>query len=151
MDDASAIEHTTEIISAFLSNNLMSPTDLPTFISTVHNTLVAVARGEPEPQAPKAPAVSLRRSVQPDHLVCFEDGQRFKSLKRHLRTKHDLSPGEYRAKWDLPANYPMVAKNYSASRSALAKSIGFGTRKTKDEVTKNPRLKPAARGSASRR
>jgi predicted transcriptional regulator len=128
MGDARALEHTTEIVSAFLSNNPMSPDDLPGFMSTIHKTLVAVARGEPEPEAPKAPAVSLRRSVQADYIVCLEDGQMFKSLKRHLRLKHDLSPREYQAKWGLPDNYPMVAENYSASRSALAKSIGFGTR-----------------------
>jgi predicted transcriptional regulator len=150
MDDASAIEHTTEIVAAFLSNNLMSPNDLPAFISTVHKTLVAINRGEPGPEAREAPAVSPRRSVQPDHLVCLEDGQRFKSLKRHLRTKHNLTPDHYRDKWGLGGDYPMVAENYSAARSALAKSIGLGTRGRTSPVTPHLRRKPAARGSASR-
>jgi predicted transcriptional regulator len=149
--DERALEHTTAIVSAFISNNPMSPIDLPTFMASVHKALLAVHKGEPEPEAPKAPAVSLRRSVQPDYIVCLEDGQRFKSLKRHLRLKHDLSPGEYRAKWDLPGNYPMVSENYSGSRSALAKSSGFGSGNRKGEVTKNLRRKAAATGSAGRR
>jgi predicted transcriptional regulator len=136
MDDARALEYTTA--------------DLPTFMSTVHKALVAADRGEPEPEPLKAPAISLRRSVQPDYIVCLEDGLRFESLGRHLRTRHDLSPGEYRVKWGLPDNYPMIAENYSAFRSALAKSIGFGTRNRKGPVAAKPprkRATKAARGT----
>ncbi|WP_310542734.1 MucR family transcriptional regulator, partial [Phenylobacterium sp.] len=92
-----------------------------------HGALAAIGGpAEVEPVAPKEPAVPVKRSIAPDHLVCLEDGRKFKSLKRHLRTKYDMSPEEYRAKWNLPKDYPMVAPNYAKARSELAKSMGLG-------------------------
>jgi predicted transcriptional regulator len=98
----------------------------------VQDALTKVAEGAIQPSAeegPKAPAVSVKKSVQPDYIVCLEDGKRFKSLKRHLRTVYNLTPDQYRAKWGLPADYPMTAPNYAAARSELAKSMGFGIRR----------------------
>jgi predicted transcriptional regulator len=92
----------------------------------VHRALTGVSVVAPEPEPRKEPAVPVRRSITPDYLVCLEDGKTFKSLKRHLRTKYDLSPEDYRAKWGLPKDYPMVAPNYAAARSALAKNMGLG-------------------------
>lgn len=122
------IEMTADIVSAYVANNAMSAADLPNLIQQVHAALKGVsqpASAQP-PAAPQAPAVSIRKSLQPDHLICLEDGRKFKSLKRHLRTKYNMSPEEYRAKWGLPKDYPMVAPDYAASRSALAKSMGLG-------------------------
>jgi predicted transcriptional regulator len=120
------VEKTSEIVAAFVSNNETSSADLPMLIQAVHRALsgVTVTAAEPEPR--KEPAVSVRRSVTPDYLICLEDGRRFKSLKRHLRTKYDMSPEEYRSKWGLAKDYPMVAPNYAAARSALAKNMGLG-------------------------
>jgi predicted transcriptional regulator len=120
------LEKTTEIVAAFVSKNQTTPAELPALIQAVHRALtgVSVAPAEPEPR--KEPAVPIRRSITPDHIVCLEDGKTFKSLKRHLRTKYDLSPEDYRAKWGLPKDYPMVAPNYAAARSALAKNMGLG-------------------------
>ena len=106
---------------------LAAASDLPTLIAEVHRALSSTHSGtsEPEPE-PLKPAVNPKRSVFPDYIVCLEDGKKFKSLKRHLRTHYDLSPEEYRDKWSLPADYPMVAPNYAAARSALAKKMGLG-------------------------
>jgi predicted transcriptional regulator len=121
------IELTAEIVSAYAGNNSLSATDLPNLISSVHAALNGVATGTPEVQsAPQTPAVPVRKSVSPDFLICLEDGRKFKSLKRHLRTKYDMSPEAYRAKWGLPKDYPMVAPNYAAARSVLAKNMGLG-------------------------
>jgi predicted transcriptional regulator len=118
---------TADIVSAYVGNNSVSATDLPNLIQQVHAALKGVSGGVVEAPAPaQAPAVPIRKSIQPDHIVCLEDGRKFKSLKRHLRTKYNLSPEDYRAKWGLPKDYPMVAPDYAASRSALAKSMGLG-------------------------
>ena len=139
MDDQGAISQTAAIVAAYVANNAVSPTDLPGLISSVHTALIAAtAKGEPEPEA-KAPPVPIRRSVQPDHIVCLEDGKKFKSLKRHLRTKYDLSPEAYRAKWGLPKDYPMVAPSYAAARSQLAKAMGLGRKAAPRAVSKPPR------------
>ena len=116
-----------EIVSAYVSNNSVPASDLPNLIAEVHRALSSTHAGtsEPEPE-PLKPAVNPKRSVFPDYIVCLEDGKKFKSLKRHLRTHYDLSPEEYREKWALPADYPMVAPNYAAARSALAKKMGLG-------------------------
>ncbi|MDE2357599.1 MAG: MucR family transcriptional regulator [Alphaproteobacteria bacterium] len=120
------VEKTSEIVAAFVSNNETSTADLPGLIQAVHRALVGISTGAPEIEPRKEPAVSIRRSVTPDHIVCLEDGRKFKSLKRHLRTKYGMSPDEYRTKWGLPKDYPMVAPNYAAARSALAKNMGLG-------------------------
>jgi len=121
------IDLAAEIVSAYVSNNSVPASDLPTLIAEVHRALSSTHSGvsEPEPE-PLKPAVNPKRSVFPDYIVCLEDGKKFKSLKRHLRTHYDLSPEEYRDKWSLPADYPMVAPNYAAARSALAKKMGLG-------------------------
>ena len=128
MDEKSEIiEMTADIVSAYVGNNIVAATDLAQLIQSVHRALSGVtAPAEPVAAAPKEPAVPIKRSIQPDHLVCLEDGRKFKSLKRHLRTKYDLSPEDYRAKWGLPKDYPMVAPNYAKARSDLAKQMGLG-------------------------
>lgn len=128
MDDkAEIIEMTTDIVSAYLSNNTVAAAELPNLIQSVHRALSTVSTGaEPAAPAPKEPAVPVKKSITPDYLVCLEDGRKFKSLKRHLRTKYNMSPEEYRAKWNLPKDYPMVAPNYAKARSDLAKQMGLG-------------------------
>jgi len=128
MDDRSeVIEMTADIVSAFVSNNSVPATELPALIQSVHRALSSVS-STPEvvESTPREPAVPVKKSVNPDFLVCLEDGRKFKSLKRHLRTKYNMSPEEYRAKWGLPKDYPMVAPNYAKARSDLAKQMGLG-------------------------
>jgi predicted transcriptional regulator len=128
MDDKSEIiEMTADIVSAYVGNNSVSANELPSLIQSVHRALAGVSNGtETVESAPKEPAVPVKRSITPDHLVCLEDGRKFKSLKRHLRTKYNMSPEDYRAKWGLPKDYPMVAPNYAKARSELAKQMGLG-------------------------
>ena len=128
MDDKSEIiEMTADIVSAYVGNNSVVAGDLPALIQSVHRALSTVS-GAPEAVevAPKEPAVPEKRSITPDYLICLEDGRKFKSLKRHLRTKYNMSPEDYRAKWALPKDYPMVAPNYARARSDLAKQMGLG-------------------------
>lgn len=128
MDDKSEIiEMTADIVSAYVGNNSVAAGDLPSLIQSVHRALSTVS-GAPEVAevAPKEPAVPVKRSITPDYLICLEDGRKFKSLKRHLRTKYNMSPEDYRAKWGLPKDYPMVAPNYARARSDLAKQMGLG-------------------------
>ena len=121
------IELSTEIVAAYVSHNAVSPTDLPKLIADVHGALRSLSSNEaPLPVEELKPAVPIRKSVAPDYIICLEDGKKFKSLKRHLRTHYNLSPEEYREKWGLPADYPMVAPSYSATRSKLAKDNGLG-------------------------
>jgi predicted transcriptional regulator len=121
------IELTAEIVSAFVRNNSVAPGDIPGLINQVHSALLRVSSGGKEaPSEPLKPAVSLKKSITPDYLVCLEDGKKFKSLKRHLRTQYNMTPEQYREKWGLPADYPMVAPNYAAARSKLAKDMGLG-------------------------
>jgi predicted transcriptional regulator len=128
MDDQSEIiEMTTDIVSAYVGNNAIAAADLPSLIQNVHRALAEVSSGEvAASNEPQEPAVSVKKSITPDFLICLEDGRKFKSLKRHLRTKYDMSPDEYRAKWGLPRDYPMVAPNYAKARSELAKQMGLG-------------------------
>lgn len=128
MDDKSEIiEMTTDIVSAYVGNNSVAAADLPALILSVHKALSQTSTGEEAaPPVPQEPAVSVRKSITPDYLICLEDGLKFKSLKRHLRTKYDMSPEEYRAKWGLAKDYPMVAPNYAKARSELAKQMGLG-------------------------
>ena len=128
-DDAvpNVVELAANIVSAYVSNNSVPSGDLPGLIGQVYSALQRTAGSQAEPEAePLKPAVSIRQSVQPDHIICLEDGKTFKSLKRHLRTDHDLTPEQYREKWGLPAGYPMVAPNYAEARSRLAKQMGLG-------------------------
>ena len=124
---ADLIDLAADIVSAYVSNNTVAASDLPSLIADVHRALSNTHSGvqEPEPE-PLKPAVNPKKSVFPDYIVCLEDGKKFKSLKRHLRTHYDLSPEEYREKWGLSPDYPMVAPNYAAARSALAKKMGLG-------------------------
>lgn len=120
------VQITARIVAAYVSNNRMAAQDLPGFIESVHQTLVSLFSGTEIVQEPLKPAVSIKRSVTDDYIVCLEDGLKFKSLKRHLRSAYGLTPEQYRLKWGLPHDYPMVAPNYAAKRSTLAKQIGLG-------------------------
>lgn len=121
------IELAAEIVSAYVSNNSVPATDLPALLSDVHSALMRVSNGAAvaAPEAAK-PAVPPKKSITNEYIVCLEDGRKFKSLKRHLRTQYNMSPEEYREKWGLPADYPMVAPAYAKARSALAKQMGLG-------------------------
>lgn len=130
--DNDLIDLSTEIVSAYVSHNALSMTDLPKLIADVHSALKGLQTIRvPEASEELKPAVPVRKSIAPDYIVCLEDGKKFKSLKRHLRTHYDMSPEEYREKWALPADYPMVAPNYSATRSRLAKDNGLGRKASK--------------------
>lgn len=120
------LEMTTEIVSAYVSNNTVEAAGLPGLIESVHHALLARTMGDSVQAASTEPAVAVKKSVTADHIVCLECGRKLKTLKRHLKADHDLSPSEYRTKWGLPADYPMVAPNYSKARSAFAKQIGLG-------------------------
>ncbi len=132
MEQDNLIELTAEIVSAFVSTNTIASGDLPGLINQVHSALHRTATGTVEPEhEPLKPAVAIKKSVTPDYIVCLEDGKKFKSLKRHLRTHYDLTPEEYRGKWGLAADYPMVAPNYAKARSALAKEMGLGQKRAR--------------------
>jgi predicted transcriptional regulator len=128
----SFIDLTANIVSAYLSNNPTPASEIPSLISQIHAALLRVSNGRPDaPAEPAKPAVSLKKSINPDYLVCLEDGKRFKSLKRHLRSQYNMTPEQYRDKWGLPADYPMVAPNYAVARSQLAKKMGLGQQRPK--------------------
>jgi predicted transcriptional regulator len=116
----------TEIVAAYLSKNSVAASELPTIIKNVHATLGGFGESERERTLPRAPAVAVKKSVQDDYIVCLEDGKKLKMLKRYLRARYKLSPDEYRARWNLPPDYPMVAPNYAQKRSDFAKKIGLG-------------------------
>ena len=128
MDDKSEIiEMTADIVAAYVGANSVTAADLPALIQSVHRALTGVATGgEVAEAAPREPAVPIKKSITPEYLICLEDGRKFKSLKRHLRTKYNMSPEEYRAKWGLAKDYPMVAPSYAKARSELAKQMGLG-------------------------
>ena len=121
------IELTASIVAAYVSNNATPAAEIPALIGQVHAALQRVSGGKPEvvPE-PSRPAVSLKRSMTPEFLICLEDGKKFKSLKRHLRAQYGMTPEQYRDKWGLPADYPMVAPKYAEARSQLAKKMGLG-------------------------
>lgn len=126
-DETSYIELAAEIVSAYVSNNSVPSSDLPALIADIHGALKRLnGTVLEEPNEPQKPAVSVKKSIAPDFIICLEDGKKFKSLKRHLRTQYNMSPEQYREKWGLPADYPMVAPNYAAARSRLAKEMGLG-------------------------
>jgi predicted transcriptional regulator len=124
---SSLIRMTTEIVSAYVAHNSVPASDLSGLIERVHGTLLDIqGGGDPVERAELKPAVPIRKSMTDDHIVCLEDGKKFKSLKRHLRTRYDMTPEQYREKWGLPPDYPMVAPNYARQRSDLARKMGLG-------------------------
>lgn len=123
----SYIELTAGIVSAYVSRNAVAATEISVLISQVHTALLRVSNGQGDilPDIAK-PAIAVKKSVTPEYIICLEDGKKFKSLKRHLRTQYDMTPEDYREKWGLPPDYPMVAPNYAEARSQLAKKMGLG-------------------------
>lgn len=122
---------TADIVAAHVSNNSVAVSDLPLIIQNVHSALAGLGQQAAEPEVKQEPAVSIRSSVKPDYIVCLEDGKKLKMLKRHLMTHYQMTPEQYRSKWNLPADYPMVAPNYAEQRRSLAKKIGLGTKRGK--------------------
>ncbi|HYZ48957.1 MAG TPA: MucR family transcriptional regulator [Sphingomonas sp.] len=120
---------TADIVAAHVSNNSVAVNDLPTLIANVHGALSGLGTPAPQPESKPEPKVSIRSSVKPDYIVCLEDGKKLKMLKRHLMTHYNMTPEQYRQKWNLPADYPMVAPNYAEQRRSLAKKIGLGTKR----------------------
>lgn len=127
------IELTAKIVAAYVSNNSVAANDLPNVISQVHTALGGTTMPVEEILEKQKPVVTMRRSIQNDHLICLEDGQKFKSLKRHLMVHHELTPAQYREKWELPADYPMVAPAYAEARSRHAKETGLGQKRKRAE------------------
>ena len=141
-DQETLVTLTADIVAAHVSNNSVAISDIPLIIRSVHEALAGLASGaEPEPE-PQQPAVSVRSSVKPDYIVCLEDGKKLTMMRRYLMTNFGMTPDEYRAKWNLPKDYPMVAPNYAEKRRELAKQIGLGTK------GRGGGRKPAARGRA---
>jgi predicted transcriptional regulator len=148
------IELAADIVSAYVSKNSVPAAELPSLLNSVYTALTKVAQGQTaEPQAELVPAVPLKKSVTPDYIVCLEDGKKFKSLKRHLRTSYNMTPEQYRAKWNLPSDYPMVAPNYTKARSELAKTLGLGQQRKKSTVLKEIAAEPVvpAKGRRTKR
>lgn len=129
-EKSNLLELTANIAAAYVGHNTVAQADLPKLIANIYQSLVAAPHGGAENKVTETvelkPAVPVRKSITPDYIICLEDGKKFKSLKRHLRTHYDLSPEQYREKWGLPVDYPMVAPNYAEARSSLAKKIGLG-------------------------
>jgi predicted transcriptional regulator len=152
IESANQIELTVGIVSAFVSNNSVPASELPSLIQAVHSSLGKIAvGGTAEPvQEPKAPAVPIKKSVTDDFIICLEDGKKFKSLKRHLSTAYGMTPDEYRAKWSLSRDYPMVAPAYATARSALAKQMGLG-QKRQEAPEPAPAPVPAAPAPAPKK
>ncbi len=128
-----------DIVSAYVANNTVPAGQVPEVIKMVYNSLTTLDGGAEATAEPAKPAISVRRSITPEYIVCLEDGKKLKMLKRHLRAAYDMSPEEYRAKWGLPADYPMVAPNYAAQRSAFAKKIGLGRKKGQKQPRRRAR------------
>lgn len=122
---------TADIVSSHVANNTVAVSDLPNLIENVYNALSRLGSAPVKVEAKQEPAVSVRSSIKPDYIICLEDGKKLKMLKRHLMTHYNMTPEQYRAKWNLPADYPMVAPNYAQQRRLLAKKIGLGTRRKK--------------------
>lgn len=138
LSQSELLSYTTDIVASHVSNNTVPVSDLPHLIKAVYESLAAQGvEAEPEPEEQLVPAVPIKKSVQPDYIICLEDGKKLKMLKRHLMTRYNMTPDDYRARWNLPADYPMVAPSYAEQRSSLAKKIGLGT-------------KPRARGRRGR-
>ena len=128
-EDIDPLEMTVEIVSSYVANNSVQSGQLPDLIKSIHATLTSLTNTAPEPVERQEPAVPVNKSVTPEYLICLEDGAKLKMLKRYLRTRFDMTPEEYRTKWGLPADYPMVAPNYAKLRSKHAKQIGLGKKR----------------------
>lgn len=146
------VQLTADIVSAYVSNNKIGSDELGKLIEEVHSALQRApnAQAIPEPE-PREPAVPIRRSVTPDYIISLEDGRKFKSLKRHLKNTHGLTPDEYRAKWGLAHDYPMVAPNYAKARSELAKSMGLGRKSAAAETAANEAVEQESSAKRPRR
>jgi predicted transcriptional regulator len=134
--DEMLITLTSDIVAAHVSNNSVSVSDVPQLIQNVYSALSGLSVRTVAPEVKPEPAVSIRASVKPDYIVCLEDGKKLKMLKRHLMTHYQMTPDDYRAKWNLPADYPMVAPNYAEQRRSLAKKIGLGTKRRRRVAAK---------------
>ena len=126
-NDAAVLEHTAKIVASFVSNNSVPGSELPALIRSVADAMSGIGLADGAQESLK-PAVPVKKSVTPEFIICLEDGKKLKMLKRHLKTAYNMTPDEYRQRWGLPANYPMVAPNYAKQRSRLAKKIGLGRR-----------------------
>lgn len=132
LDSSNLLRMTSDVVAAYLGNNTVAASQISEVINSVHEAFSRLVTDNCEPEAePAKPAVSIRRSITPDYIICLEDGKRLKMLKRHLRTTYNMTPEDYRSKWGLPADYPMVAPNYAAQRSEFAKKIGLGRKAVK--------------------
>jgi predicted transcriptional regulator len=129
LEESELLEMTVEIVSSYVANNVLQAGALPDLIKTVHATITGLTHQTAAPAEKLEPAISVAKSVTPEFIVCLEDGRKLKMLKRYLRTRYDMTPEEYRAKWNLPADYPMVAPNYAKLRSRHAKQIGLGKKR----------------------
>jgi predicted transcriptional regulator len=148
------IELCADIVSAYVSNNSVPAADLPVLLNSVYAALTKTAQEQQEEaKVELMPAISVRKSVTPDYIICLEDGKKFKSLKRHLRSTYDMTPEQYRSKWSLPADYPMVAPNYAKARSELAKTMGLGQqrRKSSAKVEATPEEAVPAKGRRTKK
>ena len=146
MEASDTLQLTTEIVAAYVGNNKVSLTELPKVMNEVYESLQSLAAGEASLRATRDPAVPINKSVTPDYVICLEDGKKLKMLKRYLRTNYGLTPEEYRRKWNLPADYPMVAPNYAKRRSAFAKKIGLGTQRGEASPRKKAKKTTKRRG-----
>lgn len=150
-DQRALLEHTTSIVAAYVGNNTVQKEHLSALIADTFASLAGVNRTEAEPEKP-TPAVPIKRSIQPDYIICLEDGKKFKSLKRHLMSHYNMTPEEYREKWNLPPDYPMVAPNYALARSTLAKKMGLGRKESPAIMIEAPQpAAKAGRKSASKK
>jgi predicted transcriptional regulator len=140
---------TADIVAAHVSNNSVGMADLPDLIARVHGALAGLGGPAEEPVEEQKPAVSIRSSVKPDYIVCLEDGKKLKMLRRHLMTHYGMTPDDYRIKWNLPKDYPMVAPNYAETRRALAKQIGLGTKGRGGGRKPSAKTAPARRGRSN--
>jgi predicted transcriptional regulator len=148
--DDGLLSLTADVVMAYVSNNPLPSAELTDLIASVHTSLVALSSNEATASnaEPQKPAVPIKKSVTPDFIISLEDGKKFKSLKRHLQTKYGLTPAEYREKWNLPSDYPMVAPNYSQERSQLAKNLGLGRKPQPKAKPTQPKAKPDKKRAA---
>ena len=142
---------TADIVSAHVANNSVAPGDIGALIQNVHAALSGLGKAPPVEETKLQPAVSVRASIKPDHIVCLEDGKKLKMLKRHLMTRYQLTPEQYRTRWNLPPDYPMVAPDYAEKRRTLAKQIGLGRKRKAPEVKVTPKARKAKDASAAPR